>query len=131
MENLQSAMAAAMGERLIYLRRAWRIQEPGRLGFITQERMRGSTFYVIYLRVDNVWSRLVFKLMDVRADLYLAVSPGEVVEIAVEDCVLPSLQLMIEDEVRYRWWCIEWMRGSTRMVLCAIRTTRDPFSVVI
>jgi hypothetical protein len=40
-----SSLVAAMGLRNMFLRRAWKIREPGRYGYITLEHEGGVYYY--------------------------------------------------------------------------------------
>lgn len=79
------SLDAATGERRRFLRRAWKIREPGRYGYITLEDEGNKTFFSFYLLLGGVWKRLSFKRDDGVADIYRAASFGTVVEVAMEE----------------------------------------------
>jgi hypothetical protein len=127
-----STLNTALGNRIVYLRRAWMIPGFNQDGYIMQEDERDTTYYVFSIAIAGEWKRLTFKEIKGRADIYLAVRAGIVVSVAMEsDTLSPSLMLMIEDAGTYRWWIINWLRDEVKVLLVALRTPLDPFAVVV
>jgi hypothetical protein len=56
-----STLGIAMGDRLRYMRQAWKVRKPGRYGYITLELEGGSSSFVFYLLLEGIWKRLSFK----------------------------------------------------------------------
>jgi hypothetical protein len=97
-----STLNTALGSHIIYLQRAWRVPGLNQDGYIMQEVEGDTTYYVFRVAIDGEWKQLTFKEFKGRADIYLAVSAGIVVSVAMEsDNPRPSLMLMIEDVGTY------------------------------
>jgi hypothetical protein len=127
-----SSLSEVVGDRLLNLRRGWKIREPGRYGYIALEEEAGSSFFVFYLLVGGSWKRLSFKKFEGDASIYLAAGSGVVVDVAIEDGnPKPKLQLLVEIEGESRWWLIYWRTAGTRVLLASIRTSVDPYTVVV
>jgi hypothetical protein len=122
----------AMGERNIYLRRAWKIREPNRYGYIALEFKENEYWYSFYLLVGGIWKRLTFRRYEGDAGIYRAASSGTVVEVAMEVGNPRSrFQLLVEVEGADRWWLIYWVSLEGRVLLVSIRTPSDPYVAVI
>ncbi len=127
-----SSLSEVVGDRLVNLRHGWKIREPGRYGYIALEEDAGSSFFVFYLLVGGSWKRLSFRKFDGDASIYLAASSGVVVDVAMEDGnPRPILQLLVEIEGESRWWLIYWWTAVTRVLLASVRTSVDPYTVIV
>jgi hypothetical protein len=127
-----SSLSEVMGDRLLNLRCGWKIREPGLYGYIALEVEAGSSFFVFYLLVGGAWKRLSFRKFEGDASIYLAASSGEVIDVAIEDGnPSPKLQLLVEIEDDSRWWLIYWWTAGTRVLLTSVRTSVDPYTVVV
>ncbi len=127
-----ATLADAMGARLVYLRRAWKVRAVGRYGYITLEREAGDDFFVFYLLVSGSWNKLAFKRVEGVADIYLAASNGVVVNVGIkEGDPSPRLQLLVEVEGNSRWWLIYLRPDGDRLLLVTVRTSVDPYTVVV
>jgi hypothetical protein len=128
-----STLHHAIGDRQRYFRRAWKIREPGRYGYITLESENDNTYFVFYLLLGRVWNRLPFKIDAGVADIYQPASSGTVVEVAMEEGSLrPRLILLVEVEGRTRWWFIYyWRPFGGRVLLSSVATTLDPYIAYI
>ena len=132
LQRENAILEEAMGLRGSYLRRAWRVREPGRYGFITLEEKGRDSYYSLYLLLDGLWSHLIFKREEEADNINQAPEMRTVVEMAVEDGNLwPRLQLLMEEERNRCLWLIYWNVRGGRVLLASVRTSLEPFMVVI
>jgi hypothetical protein len=126
------SLEAAMGERNIFLRHAWKIRELNRYGYIALEVKGGVYWYSFYLLIGSIWKRLSFRHYEGDAGIYRAASGGTVVEVAMEvGNPLSRIQLLVEVEGADRWWLIYWVALEGRVLLVSIQTPSDPYVAVI
>ena len=122
----------AMGVRDSYLRKAWKIRESGRFGYVVLEQEGRKSNYSIYLRIRGVWNLLVFQREVVDGALYSTTGFGNVVELATEDeTYRPRLQMLVTDEGEDRFWLIYCLTSGVRVLLSTIRTSVTPYIVVV
>jgi hypothetical protein len=76
------ALSDLMGARLVNLRRAWKVREGGRYGYITLEVEAGSTYFIFYLLVGGAWKQLTFKKIAGDIRNYQTARSGAVVDVA-------------------------------------------------
>jgi hypothetical protein len=127
-----STLEDAMGVRGIYLRRAWRIREEGRFGYITLEQEGRASSYNVYLIVGGEWKRLAFKRCEILTRIYSGVTAGVIDEVAIErDSSQAQLQMFIRKLDVGREWVICWRVDGRRLLLVTVRTTVDPYVVVV
>ena len=121
-----------MGDREIYLRRAWRIREEGRFGYITLEQEGRASSYNIYLIVGREWKRLAFKRCEVLTRIYSGATAGIIVEVAIErNSSQAQLQMFVRNRDVGREWVICWRADWRRLLLATVHTTVEPYVVVV
>jgi hypothetical protein len=127
-----STLEDARGVREIYLRRAWRIREEGRFGYITLEQEGRASSYNIYLIVGREWKRLAFKRCEVLTRIYSGATAGIIVEVAIErNSSQAQLQMFVRNRDVGREWVICWRADGRRLLLTTVRTMVDPYVVVV
>ena len=127
-----STLEDARGVREIYLRRAWRIREEGRFSYITLEQEGRASSYNIYLIVGREWKRLAFKRCEVLTRIYGGATAGIIVEIAIErNSSQAQLQMFVWNRDVGREWVICWRADGKHLLLATVRTTVDPYVVVV
>lgn len=133
-QDLQSEVSMleeAMGFREQSLRRAWRVRETGRYGFITQEQEGENSYFAFYLLIRGVWNRLVFRRYEVENNVVQTTGFGTVTEVAMEEDTRSRLLLMVEDSGGDRLWIIYWIRSGAPIMLAAVITSVEPYFIVI
>jgi hypothetical protein len=127
-----TSLEAAMGERERFLRRAWKIREPGRFGYVTCEVENEDTLFCFYLLIDEEWNQMTFIQPEGITGVYQGAVCESIVDVARNDEVTgTTLQLIVTIDVGSRWWFVYWSRGAERILLVVVRTTVEPNVVVV
>ena len=127
-----SILEGTMGIREQSLRRAWRVREAGRYGYITLEQEGENSYFAFYLLIRGQWNRLVFKRYEGAIDIVQTSGFGTVAEVAMEEADARSrLLLMVEDRDGDRLWMIYWIPYGAPILLAAVGTAVEPYFIVI
>ena len=126
-----SILEGAMGIREQSLRRAWRVREAGRYGYITLEQEGENSYFAFYLLIQGVWNRLVFRRYEVENNIVQTTGFGTVTEVAMEEDTRSRLLLMVEDRDGDCLWMIYWIPYGASILLAAVGTAVEPYFIVI
>ena len=130
---MTSPLETALGFHTRFLKYAWKIQEPGRDGFVTLEQEDdGSVIFSFYLLTEGAWNRLSFRRIEGIVSIYRDVVSESIVAVATgESNARHLLQLIVAVEEGNRWWSIYWRRSRRRILLASVQTRFDPFVAYI
>jgi hypothetical protein len=129
---MTSSLETALGDRARTFRCAWKIQEPGRDGFVALEEEDGSVLFSFYLLVEGAWNRLSFRRIEGIISIYQDAVSESIVAVATgEGNAKHLLQLIVAVEGGFRWWSIYWRRYGRRILLASVQTRLDPFVAYI
>jgi hypothetical protein len=117
-------------------RSAWRLQ--GLDGFITQERVVESNWYIFWLYLAGRWESLPFDTLEVSDDNVWVPLVGTIEVVAGAIGRSRVLYLVVEREIRTNravgddtWlWLIYWKRGE-RFYLLSVQRTEGAFLGVV
>ncbi len=103
-----------------------------RYGYVALEVENGVTYFSLFLLVSEVWQQWMFRDFEGVTDVYQAASSSVVVNVAIQEGSRnPRFQLLVEIEGNFRWWMVYWRPDGDRVLLAAVRTTADPYTVVV
>jgi hypothetical protein len=129
---MTSLLETALGGRTRIFQCAWKIQEPGRDGFVALEREDGSVLLSFYLLIKGDWNRLSFRRIEGIVSIYQDAISESIVAVATgEGTARHLLQLIVAVKGGYRWWSIYWRRSGRRILLASVQTRLDPFVAYI
>ena len=78
------------------------------------------------------WKRLTFKRCEVLTRIYGGATAGIIVEVAIErNSSQAQLQMFVRNRDVGREWVICWRVDGRRLLLVTVRTTVDPYVVVV
>ncbi len=111
------------------LRSAWRLQ--GLDGYITQEHVVGSNWYIFWLFLAGRWESLPFGTLEAGEGDLCAPLVGTIEVVAGAIGRSRVLYLVVEREIGTNgavggdtwWWLIYWKRGGRFYLLSVQRTT--------
>jgi hypothetical protein len=118
-------LPSELDERFGSFRHAWEI--PGREGYITEEIVGGSKWYVIWLKLDGRWEYLLFGESESENTLWDPIF-GDFVGLAGAIGQNGKLNLVIEtvtEGMKETWfWIIYWRRRGQVIILSVLQTNR-------
>jgi hypothetical protein len=129
---MTSSLETALGDRIRTFQCAWKIQEPGRDGFVALEEEDGSVLFSFYLLVEGAWNRLSFRRIKGIISIYQDAVSESIVAVATgKGNARHLLQLIVAVEGGFCWWSIYWQRYGRRILLASVQTHLDPFVAYI